>query len=1125
MSTGLLNENQGADLQHTLPIYDAFDREVPEHLQTAGQQATAALDKLDGLINQLEALAKQNKAPAAVQKAAEYRAAFQKLQKKALQEIPKSGKEPSKDLAKVMEELGQCDTQITAEMDVPIREAGVAKALTALKGRAKGPSASKVAAFEKQQQEIAKEKDPAARCAKYFKLERSIIQADLMGREADDPGSTWQDQVDLALQDAKPLGLADKAGRGVKSLAAKITGSNNEVLSDQDFLALKTAFQNSYSRRIDDMADAVPQASEAEFKAKAKATVTALADQYFAVGRKPADRQLLGKLLMQANTAALQQLSALKRQYPANTTPQVSVQDGKIVIAKAAPKVESLVLQGGGGKGAGYPPMLEEMQKAGILKDVNLLVGTSIGALNASCLACGGLADERQILQMSVMKEGFDAGDFKKKYPGVTFENPSPWIENPKKKLLKKVSNALPSCAGQMAKIDALTASSVANQLKGYSEDELATQLTVKLSKLDDDALAKMGLAGATTDVIEQQVQKLAKKVKNQDFGASDRTTQMITFKDLAMLHQLDPANFKELTITGWEGTGADGHEVYFNSKDFADMPVALAARISMGLPVFAPVYWEGRGPFFDGGLGSNAPVEATPGLDDFYKGKDPADAEEQLKGDVPLEVQQAMAKTMLMTFDDEGKGDRNLFGEGRKNAAPSGGEKVTVIGSGIQPKYVGTLTDDATKAYNGGVNTLEVYHGNLGTLALGPLASAEATEYAENMSRMKGLEQLDQRSDQAVALTCTSTDEALLGLSDDDKRSLVAAGKPEGGDPLVLELYTKCQQYIALDDAFQAVKGGGDATGFLDQVAASPLCASAAGAIGPLRSAYQVLAKGQATAEKLDVAIKIAQKALAGCPAYLRPMLKEAVLLPLQQQKRGLAKSADGPAATFLWQQSFSSQAFANSMSVAAQNKVLLFLPEAKAAGDALASFEKLSAELATKKKPKEACEAARKALNALEGFVLKLRGMGKVPSYAVIPTLLAYIDWLQDKAAGQRDRLLAIVKGKDAAFTAQPFVAWDKKDWERKAQQAVEAGAVEDPGSSTFGGQMEAAVKASGTWNQAGADAKEKASKAAWNTWDKLMRTAQAIQRMTDNKNFSTYVGECVTKATQERDRFQAP
>jgi predicted acylesterase/phospholipase RssA len=1115
MASDVLTEDQKV----VVPIFKAFDRDLPEHLETPEGQVAEALDMLEDHITKLEGLAKQTGAVVAAKKATEYRSIFLELKKKALK------KDDPKKLAQTTEEVLTCDQQVTAELEVPLREAGVAKALSALKGRAKGASASQIAAFEKEQRGIAKEKDPKKRCDRYFLLERAIIKADLLGREADEPGSTWQDHVELALQDARPPGLTERAGRELSRLkqqvVSKVTGSSTEVISDEEFLALKTAFVNSCDRRIEDMADAVPEASEKEFRAKADACVTAIAEELFALARKPADRQLLGKLLMQAQTTALQQLTALKRQYPANMTPQITVQDGKIVITKAAPPVESLVLQGGGGKGAGYPPVLEEMQKAGMLDGVNLVVGTSIGALNASCLACGGLADERQILDIKVLGQGFDPSNFKKQYPDVTFENPSPWIESPRKKLLKKVSNQLPSCAGEMAKLDQLTAASVAEQLKPYPENELAAKLSAKLATLDDGVLEKLGLAGATAEVIDREVKKLAKKVKNQDFGSGDRTSQMITFKDLAILHQLDPVNFKELTITGWEGTGADGHRVYFNAKDFPDMPVALAARISMGLPVFAPLYWKGRGPFFDGGLGSNAPVEATPGLDEFYHGKDPADAEEELKGDVPLEVQEAMAKTMLMTFDDEGKGEKNLYGEGRKTTAVSTGEKATLVKTDLQPKFADTLASDATKVYNTGVNTLEVYHGDLGTLSLGPLASAEAVDYAENMARLKGLEQLDQRLDQAVAVTCTSTDEALVGLSDADKRRLVAAGKPEGADSLVLELFQKCQQYLVLDDAFQSIRGG-DATGFLDLLAASPLCASVGDAIARLRAAYNQHVKGQSDAKALDESLKTAAQAIGECPAFLRAMLKEAVLLPMQQRKREMATTTDEGAPSFLWQQEFSAQAFDNSLCVAAKNNVLLYLKEAQAAHEALKVYEKRNAEFAAKTKPKEVCEAARQALTALEAFLLQLRIMGDVPSYAAVPTLRDYIQWLQQKAGDQVDRLRSSARGKDAAYPAHPFVAWDRKDWERKKREAIDSGVLEDPGSTGLGAQMEEAVKASAAWNQAGPDAKVKAGKAAAKAWDKLIRLAKAVRGMTENKNFASYLEDCVTKATPERAKF---
>src|SRR5262249_5486393 len=137
------------------------------------------------------------------------------------------------------------------------------------------------------------------------------------------------------------------------------------------------------------------------------------------------DESQLRVVLMEANTCALQELRALKRQYPRALTPQVEIQDGKILMTKAAPQPKSVVLQGGGGKGFGLPPLLDEMDKAGMFADVDVMVGTSIGALNASCLACGGLEDERKILDISAFRQGYDyKKTFQKQYPEVSFRHP-----------------------------------------------------------------------------------------------------------------------------------------------------------------------------------------------------------------------------------------------------------------------------------------------------------------------------------------------------------------------------------------------------------------------------------------------------------------------------------------------------------------------------------------------------------------------------------------------------------------------------------------------------------------------------------------------------------------------------
>lgn len=876
MGDGL--ENQKA----LVPIYNAFDREVPDGLEAPEDVLKTLLAELDQKLGELE---KQSSAPGAAntaKRAAGFRKDFAALSAAAKN---LAGKPAASKLEKLTAEAGELYEKVGTELTVPIREAGVAKALEALQKHKDPAARSKAGDFARRREAIAKEGDPRKRCDLYFQLERDIIKSDLRARELDDPGSTWQDQVEIALDDAKPLGKFDlkgKAARGLRNIKARIvsavTRTSLEAISNDDFLALKTAFLNSYSLKIEDQAYSVPEASRSEFVSQARQAIAAIADQTFVPARPPKDQQALGQCLMQAQTRGLQELARLKRDYPPSPTPAVNVFKGKLMVTKPASTTESLVLQGGGGKGGGYPPMLEEMNKAGILKGVNVLVGTSIGALNAACLACGGLSDEKQILNLDIFGEGYDTRNFKKQYPGITFK--------PKSELASVVNAVLPSCAGQMAKLDRLTSQSVADNLKDYKEADLSEALSKKLSRLDDETLERLGLAGASSKTIELEVKKLARKVKNQDFKASDRTSQMITFKDLALLHQLDPANFKELSITGWEGTGKEGKPVCFNAREFADMPVALAARISMGLPVFSPLYWNGRGPFFDGGLGSNAPVEATPGLADFYKGKDPGEVEQELKGDVPVQVQEAMAKTMLMTFDDGGKGADNLFGGGRQKTSVAFAEKLTLVTTGIQPNYGKTLKSDATKVYNTGVNALEVYHGGLGTMSLGALAGADEREYAENMSRLKGLEQLAERQDQAEQLSCASPDEALLAMTSAEKRSFVAGPKPAQADPLVLELYDKCKQYLLLQDALDNVAE--DAAPFLDLAAASPLCAAVKPAILSLRDAYNVCLKSGNNPAVLTQAIEKTSATINDdCPAFLRPLLKQAVLIPMQQKRR----------------------------------------------------------------------------------------------------------------------------------------------------------------------------------------------------------------------------------------------
>lgn len=887
-----MSNGQEAHAERVAPLAEAFNLPVAPPPK---RQIDKLLIMIGAEIKQLAAQANRLGAKNSQEAAKTYALQLKAISKKA------AGSQPDK---QPVDEATQLLLKVRAETTAPVREQNARQALSQLKNHV-GPDADgRASEFETRLQFIAKQDDPARRCADYFQLEREIIKADLLYREEDRPGSTWQTQMEFATEDALPRNLAKEGALkgaklgfflplpGTTFLGAAIGAAAGAILeaiekppvSPDEWQRIGKSFVAGMRKKIDDLAYSIPSRSVDEFTSVALEIIESIHGEQFGPKSLPKTREQFGQTLMKANTEALKQLLELKRDFPPEVAPQVFSDGGRLTIAKPAPKVESVVLQGGGGKGVGYPPILEDLTKSGAFDNVKQLVGTSVGAMNAACLACGGLEDEREILKLGFIGEGYDWAGVKKKYPTVKFGD-----------------GKMASCAGQMAKLDELTGKRVAGQLESRSEEELSGELTAKLRELDDETLSRIGLDGADDAEIEKQVKALAKKVKNQKFDVDDRTSQMLTFKDLALLHQLDPRNFKELTLTGWEGTGDEGRVVYFCAKDpaFRDMPIALAARISMGLPLFASVRWNGRGPFADGGLGSNAPTEATPGLDKFYREHGAIGVEELTHSpDMPLELQEAMQKTMLMTFDQGGAADEMLHGQSRKTVEASFGErllvmKATLTDKPINPEYTKALREDATKIHNSGLNTFQVFHGGLDTLSLGPNGgSKEEVEFAESLARMKGLEQMEQRTDQVAMVTCRNADEALSALSESEMRRMLAAGLPSGADPLTRELFQKCTEFLALTDQLKLARSQGDATDFLQSLAASRLAEPNGDEVRELTECHQVLRLNSPTREQLQAANERAATAIRRLHARLQPLLKTAVLIPIQKRLRATSRS-----------------------------------------------------------------------------------------------------------------------------------------------------------------------------------------------------------------------------------------
>ena len=532
--------------------------------------------------------------------------------------------------------------------------------------------------------------------------------------------------------------------------------------SDGDVVKAQVQFGADFQRQVRTLGRGLtPQARaglEASAVAKFSEIVKGTLDQ--ARGREtgqvsqPVLRQAILQANQKAQVALMQlQVQALQAKVgstgPADIRPQAFARPGGgITVIRQAPQIENLVLRGGGAKGIGSGPALIEMERAGMLTGLQRVAGTSVGGLVAICLASGYSAVQLQDRFGAIDMAKFTAkpANFDTLYPTVSIE-----VGNAARfgsLLTEKVGN---HAGGALQMLDQASAQSVASYL-GSNWNTDAFQ--AKLATQDPEVVVRLG------------------QLRNQDFDTA-RTDQMITFRDLHVLHTIDPSQFKELTLTGFE-RGETNTTRYFDFASTPDMPIALAGRISMSLPqIFGDVHYDmgnGRGTqrFQDGGAGSNIPAEAV------YQG---VTAQGGLGGTAATE--QTRARTALVAFDEQGKAYTTMHSN--KEKAVGVFKKIErfvaalVSGSGPNANKV-----DNQKLHDAGPNALIVFHGDLNTTDFG--ASAQRTTMAQLGAQMRMLEQIEARQNQAVAVEFGAGQAAacFASLNDAERAALVAGGPPD---------------------------------------------------------------------------------------------------------------------------------------------------------------------------------------------------------------------------------------------------------------------------------------------------------------------------------------------------------
>lgn len=274
---------------------------------------------------------------------------------------------------------------------------------------------------------------------------------------------------------------------------------------------------------------------------------------------------------------------------------QVSIsrhQDGSATVTLNHPPLTSLVLSGGGAKGAAYPGAIKALEEQGKLAEIRTLSGSSAGAITAALLAAGMSADEFKALS--------DEMDF------ISL------LDSPIKRI---------SLAQHLSGENGKTVAGLLEKMKLSKLGSIVELLCNILPRLQSEAalLERILKRASSQSVLAQLGAHPELGARPEVAGIRQRLEQGggVTFGDLALLGRHIPA-IKELNITGTGMFDGRPQMILFNASLTPDMEIARAAHISGSFPVVFSRPEEQHQPFLmqderlslqDGGVMLNVPV------------------------------------------------------------------------------------------------------------------------------------------------------------------------------------------------------------------------------------------------------------------------------------------------------------------------------------------------------------------------------------------------------------------------------------------------------------------------------------------------------------------------------------
>jgi len=259
---------------------------------------------------------------------------------------------------------------------------------------------------------------------------------------------------------------------------------------------------------------------------------------------------------------------------------------------------------GGGAKGAIYSGAHEALVNSGILDGLEALAGSSAGAITAAAISTGISKKYFQKISTETNLKGL-LGD------GFLTKDGKPLYDLVKTIVSTNISDYLSDANfGGVKELSEKRVNKIQKELNGLEKDinDSGGDSTASESDTKNSEHAKHRI-----DALTYQLDKLQSALKNnckqlRDLKEKAEKNESITFKDLEILHIIDPIKFKDLIITATnKGTG---ELTIFNAKEKPDVEIALACRASASIPlVFEPVDINGT-KYVDGGYRDNIPTK-----------------------------------------------------------------------------------------------------------------------------------------------------------------------------------------------------------------------------------------------------------------------------------------------------------------------------------------------------------------------------------------------------------------------------------------------------------------------------------------------------------------------------------